>query len=58
MRTLALLSLLALATPGLAADVGQPAPDFALQDLGDLSAGRPVKTPETKAYGCGVKYAN
>lgn len=26
--------------------------------LEDLSAGRPVKTAETKAYGCGVKYAN
>ncbi len=23
----------------------------------DLAAGRPVRTPETKAYGCGVKYA-
>ena len=26
--------------------------------LGDVAAGRPVKTAETKAYGCGVKYAN
>ncbi len=26
--------------------------------LADLSAGRPVKTPETEAYGCGVKYAS
>jgi len=33
MRTLMLLSLLALATPALAADVGQPAPEFSLQDL-------------------------
>ncbi len=24
--------------------------------LGDLAAGRPVATPSTKAYGCGVKY--
>ena len=24
----------------------------------DLAAGRPVRTPETKAYGCSVKYAN
>lgn len=24
--------------------------------LEDLAAGRPVRTPETKAYGCGVKY--
>ena len=26
--------------------------------LADLSAGRPVKTPETEAYGCSVKYAS
>ncbi len=26
--------------------------------LADLAAGRPVRTPRTKAYGCGVKYAN
>lgn len=26
--------------------------------LEDLQAGRPVRTPETKAYGCSVKYAN
>ncbi len=26
--------------------------------LDDLAAGRAVKTAETKAYGCGVKYAN
>jgi peroxiredoxin len=26
--------------------------------LEDLAAGRPVRTPETKAYGCSVKYAN
>ncbi len=26
--------------------------------LDDLAAGRPVKTADTKAYGCGVKYAN
>jgi hypothetical protein len=24
----------------------------------DLGAGRPVRTAQTKAYGCGVKYAN
>jgi len=24
----------------------------------DLAAGRPVRTPQTRAYGCGVKYAN
>jgi len=33
MRTLMLLFLIALATPALAADVGQPAPEFSLQDL-------------------------
>jgi peroxiredoxin len=26
--------------------------------LEDISAGRPVKTPRTKAYGCGVKYGS
>jgi peroxiredoxin len=26
--------------------------------LEDLKAGRPLRTAETKAYGCGVKYAN
>ena len=26
--------------------------------LGDLAAGRPVATPTTKPYGCGVKYAS
>lgn len=26
--------------------------------LEDLAANRPVKTPDTKAYGCSVKYAN
>jgi len=26
--------------------------------LEDLAAGRPVRTPETKAYGCSVKYAH
>jgi hypothetical protein len=33
MRTTLLLSLLSLASPALAADVGQPAPDFSLTDL-------------------------
>jgi peroxiredoxin len=33
MRTLTVLGFLAFATPVLAADVGQPAPDFALPDL-------------------------
>jgi hypothetical protein len=26
--------------------------------LADLAAGRPVATPETKAYGCSVKYGH
>jgi peroxiredoxin len=26
--------------------------------VGDLEAGKPVRTAQTKAYGCGVKYAN
>ena len=26
--------------------------------LEDLAAGRPVRTPRTKAYGCSVKYAS
>jgi peroxiredoxin len=26
--------------------------------LADLAAGRPVATPQTKAYGCGVKYSS
>ena len=33
MRTILLAALLAVAAPALAADVGQPAPEFALQDL-------------------------
>jgi len=33
MRNLVLISLLALASPALAAEVGQPAPDFSLTDL-------------------------
>jgi peroxiredoxin len=28
------------------------------QALGELAAGKPVSVPATKAYGCGVKYAN
>ena len=33
MRTFLLAALVSVAAPALAADVGQPAPDFALQDL-------------------------
>jgi len=32
--------------------------EYVSDALVDLAAGRPVRTPETKAYGCGVKYAN
>jgi hypothetical protein len=31
--------------------------EYAAAAVGDLLAGRPVKVPSTKAYGCGVKYA-
>jgi peroxiredoxin len=42
---------------------GESAPDGKLVSyvdvaLADLGAGRPVATSETKAYGCGVKYAH
>lgn len=30
--------------------------EYVTAALGDLAAGRPVRTPETKAYGCSVKY--
>lgn len=32
--------------------------DHVSQAIEDLSAGRPVATPETKAYGCSVKYGS
>ncbi|MFO0584384.1 MAG: thioredoxin family protein [Anaeromyxobacter sp.] len=32
--------------------------EYVTAALADVQAGRPVKTAETKAYGCGVKYAN
>lgn len=32
--------------------------NYADAALADLAAGRPVATPETKAYGCSVKYAS
>jgi peroxiredoxin len=32
--------------------------EYVSDALADLAAGRPVRTPQTKAYGCGVKYAN
>lgn len=32
--------------------------EYVTSALADLAAGRPVRTPETRAYGCGVKYAD
>lgn len=32
------------------------AKNYVLAALGDLAAGRPVETPQTESYGCGVKY--
>ena len=32
--------------------------DYVSAAVGDLAAGKPVRTADTKAYGCGVKYAN
>jgi peroxiredoxin len=32
--------------------------EYVTDAIQDLGAGRPVRTPETKAYGCSVKYAN
>lgn len=32
--------------------------EYVTAAVADLAAGRPVRTPQTKAYGCGVKYAN
>jgi len=38
--------------------VGGTLINFVDAALDDLAAGRPVKTPATKPYGCGVKYAS
>lgn len=35
---------------------GAPFVNYVEAALGDLAAGRPVKTAETKSYGCSVKY--
>lgn len=32
--------------------------EYVTEAVSDLAAGRPVRTAETKAYGCSVKYAN
>jgi peroxiredoxin len=37
---------------------GGPLVNYVQQALDDLAAGRPVRTPRTKAYGCGVKYGS
>ena len=37
---------------------GGPLVNYVESALADLSAGRPVKTTETEAYGCSVKYAS
>ncbi len=39
-------------------DLGAPFVNYVEAALGDLVAGRLVATPETKAYGCSVKYAD
>jgi peroxiredoxin len=36
---------------------GGPLVNYVTAALDDLAAGRPVRTAETRAYGCGVKYA-
>lgn len=40
------------------APAGGTLTNFVDAALEDLAAGRPVKTPATKPYGCGVKYAS
>jgi peroxiredoxin len=37
---------------------GGPLQNYVDAALADLAAGRPVRTPKTKAYGCGVKYGS
>jgi peroxiredoxin len=37
---------------------GGPLVNYVDAALADLTAGRPVRTPKTKAYGCGVKYGS
>jgi peroxiredoxin len=37
---------------------GGPLVNYVDAALSDLAAGRPVQTPRTKAYGCGVKYGS
>jgi peroxiredoxin len=37
---------------------GGPLVNYVDMALADVAAGRPVRTPRTKAYGCGVKYGS
>jgi len=32
--------------------------NYVIQALTEAQSGKPVSTPETKPYGCGVKYQN
>ena len=40
------------------AEGGNAKVNFVAKALDEVTAGKPVSTPETKPYGCGVKYAN
>jgi len=42
--------------PSAAAETLRGANNFVRAALADVAAGRPVATPQTQAYGCGVKY--
>ena len=44
-------------TEGGEIDAGTVVTNYIANALEDLIAGRPVATPETQAWGCGVKYA-
>ncbi|MCW5892533.1 MAG: thioredoxin family protein [bacterium] len=41
-----------------AGESGDKATNYVALALEDVTAGKPVRTPETKPYGCSVKYAN
>jgi peroxiredoxin len=41
-----------------AGEQGDKATNYVALALEDVTAGKPVRTPETKPYGCSVKYAN
>ena len=42
--------------PSDSAEKGDKAVNYVAKALDEVLAGKPVSTPETKAYGCGVKY--